>query len=402
VDGIVNTLCQLLDHLNLRGHSSLLFAPGGGPDSYAATTVIGLEAAAFPLYPELRLVSPFVNIQKVLDDYRPDLIHVINPITLGLAGLRYAQHLNLNRNRKLPLIASFHTDLPGFAERWGLGFLSPALWSLILTVHNQADLNLAPSDITRQELAARGMRNVKVWSRGVDSNLFSPSRRSAGWRRHLSKGREGAPLLISVGRLSAEKRIHWLCKLLEAYPGVNLAVVGDGPQRSELEQRFLPYRERVLFTGFLYGENLANAYASADLFIFTGANETFGNVVLEAMASGLPVIAPDSGGVLDVMRHGENGMLFHSEQIESLVTQTGRILEDPLLAANCSVGARRSAEMRSWSATLDVLLEEYSRLVASPYSVFHRGTSRSNAMNASKQTCDARLEHIYDRQPPVF
>jgi len=396
VDGIVNTLCRLLDHLHLRGHASLLIAPEGGPDSYASTPIIGVEASSFPLYPELRLVSPWIGfagwsrLNQILDDFKPDLVHVINPVALGLAGIGYVQRARRERQTPIPLAASYHTDIPGFAERWGLGFISPALWGLVRAVHNQADLNLAPSSITQRELIQRGLQHVKVWSRGVDAQLYSPARRSVEWRERLSNGHPEKPLLLSVGRLSAEKRIDWLEMALTAHPNTQLAIIGDGPQRAELQSRFARYADRVCFTGFLQGEDLAHSYASADIFVFTGANETFGNVVLEAMASGLPVVAPDSGGVLDVVKHNRNGLLYHAEKVEEMAAQVGRLLNQPELAARLSAAAHREANARSWSQSLDHLINEYSTLI--------RQSEQSNFSGRKKR--NELFSSFYPFQPP--
>jgi len=397
VDGIVNTLCRLLDHLQQRGHASLLIAPEGGPDTYASTPVIGVEASAFPLYPELRLASPWIGfagwarLNKILDEFKPDLVHVINPIALGLAGIGYVQRRRREHQSPIPLAASYHTDIPGFAERWGLGFISPALWGLVRAVHNQADLNLAPSSITRRELIERGLQHVKVWSRGVDAELYSPAQRAVEWRERLSNGHPEKPLLLSVGRLSAEKRIDWLEAALTAYPATHLAIIGDGPQRVELQARFARFTGRVCFTGFLQGEDLARAYASADIFVFTGANETFGNVVLEAMASGLPVVAPNSGGVLDVVEHNRNGLLFEAESLEEMVFQVGRLLNQPELATRLSAAAHREANARSWSQSLDHLINEYSTLI--------RQSEQSNF--SSRQKTNEPFRPFYPFLPPT-
>ena len=157
-DGVVNTLCRLLEHLARRGHQAILFAPAGSPTRYAGTPVIGLPAIPFPVYPELRLVPPVVDVRDHLVAFDPDLIHVFNPVSLGLAGLRHAQEMGI------PAAASYQTDLPGFIARWGLGALSEPIWEFLRWVHDQADLNFCPSHFTRQELERRGFRNLRVWS----------------------------------------------------------------------------------------------------------------------------------------------------------------------------------------------------------------------------------------------
>jgi phosphatidylinositol alpha 1,6-mannosyltransferase len=290
-----------------------------------------------------------------LDAFRPDLMHIVNPVALGLNGFRYAKKTHL------PVVASYHTDLPGFASRWGAGALNNVLWTYLRGLHNQADINFCPSQTTLVDLAQHGFQRLKVWSRGVDSQLFDPHKASAEWRWRLSGGHPEQPLLLYAGRLSAEKRVGWLAELLSALPGTRLAIIGDGPQRSALEAQFsnLP----AVFTGYLKGEELAAAYASADLFAFPAANETFGNVVLEAMASGLPVVTARSGGPLDFVTHGKHGLLFQTESISSLVHCVRQLIEQPGAAHAMGQESRRFAEQRSWDSVLNKLLLDYQQLI---------------------------------------
>lgn len=354
IDGIVNTLCHLLEHLARRGHESILFAPAGGPARFGRTRIVGLAGVPFPLYPELRLVPPFVNVLNELRTFRADLVHVVNPVSLGYVGVRHARHL------KLPLVASYHTDVPGFAIRWGVRFLYRPLVRFFRWIHNAADLNLCPSTVTQRELVAQGYQRVQVWSRGVDSERFHPGHRSQAWRMRLTEGEIDRPLLLYVGRLSPEKRVDWLLPVLDALPHVRLAIVGDGPARPQLERLFTHHR--VHFTGYLSGLDLAAAYASSDIFVFPGANETLGNVVLEAMASGLPVIAPRSGGLFDYVVDGETGLLFEPESPGSLVAMTRTLVRAPEVARRLGERGRARVLHQSWERVLDGLLEHYHAL----------------------------------------
>jgi glycosyltransferase involved in cell wall biosynthesis len=353
-DGVAHTLCRLLDHLAARGHASLMFAPEGAPPRYANTAIVGLPGFAFPLYPDLRMVSPTANVEERLADFRPDLVHLVNPALLGWAGLRHARTL------EVPVIASYHTDIPGYAERYGLGMLREPLWAYFRWIHNQADLNLCPSRFTCDELQGRGFRRLAIWGRGVDTVRFSPRQRSETWRLRLSGGQPEAPLLLYVGRLAVEKRVEWLRALLYELPGVRLAIVGDGPLRARLEEQFT--ETPTVFTGYLRGEDLAQAYASADLFVFPSANETLGNVVLEAMASGLPVVAPRSGGVVDHVVDGENGFLVDKDDVYDMVAAVRTLVADPPLVGRLAAAARQHAERQSWQAILDGLLAHYELL----------------------------------------
>lgn len=353
--GVTSTTCQLLEHLAHRGHTSLMFAPQGAPSRYADTIIVGLPGVAFPLYPDLRLVPPILHVEDRLTTFRPDLIHLINPASLGLVGLRHARTLGV------PVVASYQTDIPGYAARYGLGVLRESLWSYFRWLHNRADLNLCPSQFTRAELEMHGFQRVKVWRHGVDTELFNPLQRCWGWRRRLSGGHPEAPLLLYVGRLAKEKRVDWLRPLVDMLPNACLAIVGDGPMRLALEEDFAG--TSTVFTGYLQGQDLAHAYASADLFVFPSANETFGCVILEALASGLPIIAPRSGGLVDHVVDGENGFLFEPDSLEEMTSIIRWLLTNPPYVQRLGWNARAYAETQGWESILDELLEEYASLI---------------------------------------
>jgi glycosyltransferase involved in cell wall biosynthesis len=206
-------------------------------------------------------------------------------------------------------------------------------------LHNQATLNLCPSHATLRELQTQGYKQLQVWGRGVDSQRFHPARRTDDWRRRLSGGESERPLLLYVGRLSLEKRVDWLQPLLHAVPAARLAIVGDGPLRPTLEQTFagLP----VCFTGYLTGGDLAAAYAAADVFVFPAHNETFGNVVAEVMASGLPVVAARSGGVEEQIVPGVTGLHAAAGSQADFLDCAASLVRDP-------VWARRWPSTTSW------------------------------------------------------
>ena len=353
-DGVANTLCHLLDHLALGKWESLMFAPTGAPSRYADTPIVGLPSLTFPFYPELKIVPPVVNVTRELAAFRPDVVHLVNPALLGLVGLRHAHSL------RVPVVASYHTDIPGYANLYGLDLLNRPLWKYFSWIHNQADLNLAPSEFTRLELEAHGFQRVGVWGHGVDTTRFSPRHRRADVRQQLSGGRPEAPLLLYVGRLAAEKRVEWLRPVLQALPGARLAIVGDGPRRAFLENLFrdLP----VVFTGYLEGLELSRAYAAADLFVFPSANETFGNVILEAMASQLPVVAVRSGGPVNHVFDGVNGWLCDPDAPQDMLRRVQFCLGRPALMETLGRQARRYAETQSWELVMDSLLESYTAL----------------------------------------
>jgi glycosyltransferase involved in cell wall biosynthesis len=286
----------------------------------------------------------------MLRRFQPDVIHVVNPAVLGLGGLYYSQRL------QIPLVASYHTHLPKYLQHYGLGFLEGVLWNLLKLEHNLARINLCTSTAMMQELSDHGIERVKLWQRGVDTELFHPQAASLEMRQRLTAGEPERPLLLYVGRLSAEKEIGRIRVLLENIPSARLAIVGDGPERANLESHFAGYD--VMFTGYMQGQTLAAAFASSDLFVFPSRTETLGLVLLEAMAAGCPVVAPRSGGITDVVDDGRNGYLFDPNSDQDFILVTQKLLSHA--QQQFRGNARQEAERWSWAAATQQL-ENYYR-----------------------------------------
>ncbi|HEY9596831.1 MAG TPA: glycosyltransferase family 1 protein, partial [Cyanophyceae cyanobacterium] len=319
VDGIVTRLRHTVEHLQRSGNQVLVVAPDGGLTEYKGAKIYGVTGFPLPLYPELKLALPRPSIGIALEKFRPDLVHVVNPAVLGLAGVYYAKTM------QIPLVASYHTHLPQYLQHYGLAMLEGVLWELIKATHNQAQLNLCTSTVMVQELREHGIERLDLWQRGVDTETFHPELASRDMRSHLSQGHPESPLLLYVGRLGAEKEIERIKPILESIPGARLALVGDGPNRSALEKHFAGTPTH--FVGYLKGKELGSAYASADAFIFPSRTETLGLVLLEAMAAGCPVVAARSGGIPDIVTDGENGYLFDPTDENGAIAATQRLLE---------------------------------------------------------------------------
>lgn len=355
VDGIVVKVCRLLEHLQKQGHEALVFAPSGSPKEYAGARVISYRSLPVPFYPEMSISPPWALVDAEVRAFKPDLIHLVNPVSLGLAGLRVAKFY------ELPVLASYHTDVPGFAEHWNLGFLSDTIYRYARWIHNRVDLNVCPSEFTRRQLYDHGFERVEIWRGGVDIDLYNPAKRSNEMRMRLTNGEPDRPLLLYIGRVSVEKRIDRLYPIMKIFNEARLAIVGDGPHKAELEKQFAD--TDTVFTGYLKGEELASAYASADIFTFTGDKETFGNVVVEAMASGLPVIAPNSGGVTDLVLDDYNGYQYDPYDDYSILRAARKLIDDPEKAALFGQRGRELAEQRTWEITLDELLAHYEQTI---------------------------------------
>ncbi|MEM1289937.1 MAG: glycosyltransferase family 1 protein [Cyanobacteria bacterium P01_H01_bin.162] len=355
VDGIVTRLKHTVEHLQRLGDEVMVFCPEGGLKTYKGAQIHGVSGLAFPLYPELKLALPRPSIGEALEKFNPDLIHIVNPAVLGMAGLFYAKTLNI------PLMASYHTHLPKYLEHYGLGMLEGVMWELIKAVHNQARVNLVTSTAMQSELGAHGVERVQVWQRGVDTELFRPALASRDMRDRLSQGHPDAPLLLYIGRLSAEKEVDRIKPVLEAIPEARLALVGDGPHREDLEKHFADTHTH--FVGYLAGEELASAYASADAFVFPSRTETLGLVLLEAMAAGCPVVAANAGGIPDIVTDGENGYLFDPKDDNGAITATQHLLDRGAERELMSRNARIEAEKWGWNAATQQLQKFYTTIL---------------------------------------
>lgn len=356
VDGIVTRLSHTVDHLQRIGDQVLVISPDGGLREYKGAQIYGVPGFPLPLYPELKLALPRPSIRQALEDFQPDLIHIVNPAVLGLGGLYYAKSLDV------PLVASYHTHLPKYLEHYGLGMLEGVMWELLKAVHNQAQINLCTSTAMQDALTSHGIERVEVWQKGVDTELFQPELANSKIRSHLSQGNPDDPILLYVGRLSAEKEIDRIKPVLEAIPNAHLALVGDGPYRAELEKHFTG--TSTYFVGYLTGSDLAAAFASADAFIFPSRTETLGLVLLEAMAAGCPVIAANAGGIPDIVTDGLNGYLFDPADEQGAITATQRLLANPQERDILRKNARREAERWGWAAATRQLQGFYRSVLA--------------------------------------
>ena len=360
VDGIVTRLTRTVEQLGAAGDQVMVFCPEGAPSHFAGAEIVGVPALPLPLYPELKLALPRPAVSDALDQFQPDLVHVVNPAVLGLGGIWLA------KTRELPLVASYHTHLPKYLEHYGMGMLEPLLWELLKAAHNQAQLNLCTSTAMVEELRERGIQHTALWQRGVDTELFRPDRARPELRQRLLGGQSDSDaLLLYVGRLSAEKQIERIRPVLDAMPQARLALVGDGPHRQQLEKVFAG--SATTFVGYLGGEELAGAYASADAFLFPSSTETLGLVLLEAMAAGCPVVAARRGGIPDIVTDGLNGCLYEPDGIDdgasSFTAASQRLLGNLEQRNQLRLEARKEAERWGWAGATAQLRRYYQQVV---------------------------------------
>ncbi|GHD37798.1 glycosyltransferase family 4 protein [Streptomyces galbus] len=350
VNGVAHCALQTARHLVDRGHSPLVVAPatpaGPGPDALAPCPVVRVPSLPLPGYPQVRVALPSRRVTTAVAEHRADLVHLASPFILGVRGMAAATRLGL------PAVAVYQTDLGGYARTY-MGIGEAAAWRRIRSVHAAADLTLAPSSAALRDLETHGVPRVKLWPRGVDTVRFRPGHRDEALRRDLAPN--GELLVGYVGRLAPEKHVELLAEVC-GLPGVKVVVVGDGPSEPHLTQA-LP---GAAFLGRRTGDDLARIFASLDVFVHTGPFETFCQTVQEAMASGVPVVAPAAGGPLDLVAHGRTGLLVRPRDASAVRDAVRTLAADPARRAAFGAAARDTVEGRTWAAIGDRLIEHYA------------------------------------------
>lgn len=355
VNGVAHCVVRVAENLVRKGHHPLIIAPdsGRGPELDAGFPfpVERVPSVPLPGYPSFRLGLPSPATRKAIARHGTEIVHLASPVALGAWGTRVA------RAEHLPTVAVFQTDLPSYARAYRLGRVAESFtWHWLRDVHNTAGRTLAPSSVTAADLEDHGIERVRRWGRGVDTERFQPSRGDEALRAALAP--DGAVIVGYVGRLAVEKRVDLLAAVA-ALPGVKLAVTGGGPMEEELRAA-LP---EAAFLGMRSGTDLARIYASLDVFVHTGPFETFGQTIQEAAASGLPVVAPASGGPLDLIDDGGTGYLVPPGDPDALSAAVRKLAEDAALRARLGAAARRRVLGRTWSALTDELLGHYAAVI---------------------------------------
>ena len=335
INGVTNSVLRVCEELRRQGHEALVIAPGSGPTEWAGATVVRTPSMPMPGYREFRLALRFREMTATLREFAPHVVHLASPALLGAQGAAAARRLGV------PSVAVYQTDLAGFARRYHLECAQETVWRRLRKVHDAAARTLAPSWHAVRQLQENGVGRVARWARGVDLERFHPGRRDTSVRGTLAPG--GELIVGYVGRLAHEKELSLLADV-QSIPGSRLVIVGDGPQRRQLQAR-LP---SATFLGLQSGTQLAATFASLDVFVHTGSHETFCQAAQEALASGVPVVAPDAGGLLDFVTHQSNGLLFESGCREAVTNAVRDLVDDPWTRTRLALNARASVQGRSW------------------------------------------------------
>jgi glycosyltransferase involved in cell wall biosynthesis len=359
VDGVSRTLAQLFGTLERRGVDFRIFSPfKPGPEISWSTRVHEIPYVRFPLYKDYRLASPIGHrATERLDAYRPDLIHVVSPTPINVRAAKYGQR------RGVPVVSSFHTHFVSYFRFYGFGGLEGFGWKMMRRFYGRCEVVYAPSQSIIGELAGHGIRNTELWSRGIDLHRFSPAFRDPALRRLAGAGSDDTPVLLLVSRLVREKDLADMVameRILRQRGSMHrLVLVGDGPMREQLQAE-LP---DAFFAGHQGGEALSRWYASGDVFVFPSTTETFGNVVLEAQASGLPTVVVDRGGPPDLVEPGQTGFIARANDPQDLADQVERLLSDATERRRMGAVARAAASERDWAAINGRLIDSYARVI---------------------------------------
>lgn len=358
INGVAHTLKRLTDYFQKHNTSYKVFAPKSTNNEYISENIHRFESLSFFLYPECRLALPKPHqIKKELLAFSPDLIHVATPFNMGLCGIYYAKKLNI------PLVGSFHTDFEQYLSYYDLPFLSKLCWRYMSWFHQSFEKNFVPSLDTLEKLSRQDFKNLEIWPRGVDCQHFHPHYSPDPVRKKFQISKRF--LLTYVGRLAPEKDLDTLMSAAKNIPEeineqIQWIVAGDGPLREKLEQHA---PANMTFTGYLNGKELAEIYSASDLFVFPSPTETFGNVVLEALASGTPVIGSNSGGVKNILSQGITGILCEPRDTAGFVQAICRLLTRDSERWQMGMEGRKYALSQRWDRIFDHLIRQYDAVI---------------------------------------
>ncbi|QOR67890.1 glycosyltransferase family 1 protein [Cytobacillus suaedae] len=358
VNGVARTFQRLVDYLDQNNIEYRLFVPEAKEEDLYSNQIFRFASLPFFLYPECRLALPNVfHIKKELEQFQPDLIHIATPFNMGLTGLFLGKKLNI------PIVGSYHTHFDRYLKYYDLQFLSKWLWRYMNWFHRSFQKTFVPSFETKDEVERNGFSNVHIWSRGVDCEKFNPSFSCLGVRE---KYEIKAPYIVSyVGRLAPEKDIDVLMNTAEQLPlevqsKIHWLIAGDGPLYEELQKSKPP---NMTFTGYLKGDELAEIYSVSDLFVFPSSTETFGNVVLEAHASGTAVVGARAGGVQEIIQHNQTGLLCEPGNVEEFAANISKLIMNPIRMREMGLNARNYAKTQSWDSIFANLLLNYEEVI---------------------------------------
>ncbi|MBN8204245.1 glycosyltransferase family 4 protein [Bacillus sp. NTK034] len=358
INGVARTLKRFTDYLSEQNIEVKIFAPANQRDEYVSKHIHRFKSASFFLYPECRVAFPsYFQIKDELEAFKPDIVHVATPFNLGLSGVYCSKKLNI------PLVGSYHTDFDQYLQFYDLKFLSSILWKYMTWFYSPFKKTFVPSIETLNQLKEHSFTNLEIWPRGVDCQLFHPYHDKLSLRKKYSIRRKY--LIMYAGRLAPEKNAEILIEIAKILPSylkenVQWLIVGDGPIRGQLQANA---PKNMMFTGYLKGRELSEIYSASDLFVFPSSTETFGNVVLESLASGTPVIGADSGGVKSIIQDGVTGHLCQPGNVEEFSEAIINMLTNPKHRTQMGFEGREFALTQKWDRIFEDLLGHYAHVI---------------------------------------
>ncbi|MEH6931170.1 glycosyltransferase family 4 protein [Bacillus sp. JJ783] len=360
VNGVAKTLERLTKYFQKENIAYSVFAPQHtAEDNFVANVNTMRSIPLTILYPECRFAFPTPRIKRELLAFKPDIIHIATPFNMGLCGLYYAKKLNI------PVVGSYHTDFDAYLHYYKIEFLSSMLWNYLKWFHSHMQKNFVPSPETLHQLKKKGFQQLYIWGRGVDCTLFHPTYNKDLFRKKYNI--TAKYILSYVGRLAPEKDIDTLQTLIQTTnkerDDIHWLIAGDGPLAKGLHEN-VP-KTNVTFTGYLQGTNLAEVYASSDLMVFPSTTETFGNVVLESLACGTPVIGANSGGVKNIIKDEKTGFLCEPKNEDSFLSSIYELLNNEEMRKQMSQDAHSYAATKSWDEISSDLLMHYDDVIQS-------------------------------------
>ncbi len=357
-DGAVKSIYQLVASFRKNGHNVAVWSPDvSSGDNHNGLAVHRMPSVPIPLYPDYKLGFFTNETRRQLDAFAPDMVHISTPDIIGREFLLYA------RKNSIPVASAFHTDFPSYFSYYRLGFAVKYAWKYLTWFYNNCNTVLAPNESVRLKLADYHIRNIEIWSRGVDKELFDPSRRSEKLRSTWNA--EGRSVIVYAGRFVLYKDIEVVMQVYDRFmqgeyaDQVRFLLIGSGPEEESMKRRM----PAAVFTGYLTGKELPEAYASGDIFLFPSTTEAFCNVALEALASGLPVVVSDVGGCCDIADRSSGGIVVHQGRVCDFYSRCIELLGDSLRYRELRACGLAYAETKSWSSVNGFVIDLYQKMV---------------------------------------
>lgn len=373
VNGVAHTLATLIEGMRKRGIQVQIIRPRQHKADIGDNQTLTLPGLPIPGYPELKFGLPFYNrVKRAIAEFAPQAIYVATEGPLGWAACHAADKL------KIGVVSGFHTNFHQYGKHYGLGFIENLGYRYMRWFHNNTSATLVPTRVQADELIQHGFERVGVLSRGVDSERFSPKHRNTELRKQWGV-KDDTPVLLYVGRIAAEKNLQLVIRTYETLrnrnKNIKLVLVGNGPELVGIRQR----HPDVICAGIQRGSTLAEYYASGDIFLFPSLTDTFGNVITEALASGLGVVSFDYAAAHEHAKNGISAMLAPSGNEQAFIHSALSLCERPNLLRQIRQSARTIAESISWNSVINDFLQHLHIAHNKVNHVGHSKTSRSKS-----------------------